>query len=57
MNCFDEVQCEETPEAQIYFDMEEMAFQQKWEEEQDRKRETQQELDYEADLVSAEIDF
>jgi len=55
MNCFDEVQCEETAEAQMYFNMEEMAFVQEWEEEQERK--VQEELDYLADLISAEIDF
>ena len=55
MNSFDEVQCEETAEAQMIFNMEEMAFMQKWEEEQDRK--AQEELDYLADLMDAELDF
>ena len=43
MNSFDEVQCEETAEAQMIFNMEEMAFMQQWDEEQDRK--AQEELD------------
>ena len=55
MNSLDELQCEETAEAQLYFNMEEMAFMQKWEEEQERK--VQEELDNLADLIAAEVDF
>jgi hypothetical protein len=43
MNSFDEVQCEETPNAQLCFNMEEMAIYQEWMEE--REREAQKELD------------
>ena len=32
MNSFDEIQCEETPNEQLCFNMEEMAFMQEWEE-------------------------
>ena len=55
MNSFDEVQCEETADAQMIFNMEEMAFMQQWDEEQDRK--AQEELDYLTDLMDAELDF
>ena len=55
MNSFDEIQCEETAEAQLYFDMEEMAIYQEWQEEQERK--VQEELDNLADLMAAELDF
>ena len=55
MNSLDEVQCEETPEAQHLFNMEEMAFMQEWHEEQERK--AQEELDNLADLMAAEVDF
>mgnify|MGYP004447527499 FL=1 len=43
MNSYDEVQCEEVSMAQLCFNMEEMAFMQKWMEEQER--EAQKELD------------
>jgi hypothetical protein len=56
MNSFDNIQCEETPDAQLYFSMEEQAIIEKWEEEQERK--AQQELDKYADeWYSSEIDF
>ena len=56
MNCFDEIQCEETSNAQLCFNMEEMAIMQEWMEE--REREAQQELDEYADAwYAAEIDF
>jgi len=55
MNSFDEIQCEETAEAQHLFNMEEMAFMQEWEEQQERK--VQEELDNLADLIAAELDF
>ena len=55
MNSFDEVQCEETADAQMIFNMEEMALYQAWIEEQERK--AQEELDYLADLMDAELDF
>ena len=56
MNSFDKIQCEETPDAQLYFSMEEQAIIEKWEEEQERK--AQQELDKYADeWYSSEIDF
>ena len=55
MNSFDEVQCEETPNAQLCFNMEEMAIYQEWMEEQER--EAQEELDYLTDLMEAELDF
>ena len=47
MNCFDEIQCEETANAQLLFNMEEMAVYQEWMEE--REREAQIELDEIAD--------
>ena len=52
MNSFDEIQCEETAEAQHLFNMEEMAFMQEWQEEQ--KRKVQEELDRMADLMAGE---
>ena len=55
MNSFDEIQCEETAEPQHLFNMEEMAFMQEWQEEQERK--VQEELDRMADLMDAAIDF
>ena len=55
MNSFDEVQCEETADAQMIFNMEEMAVYQAGIEEQERK--AQEELDYLADLMDAELDF
>ena len=55
MNSFDEIQCEETAEAQMIFNMEEMAFMQEWQEQQERK--AQEELDNMADLMAAELDF
>ena len=56
MNSFDEIQCEETPDAQLYCSMEEQAIIEKWEEEQERK--AQQELEKYADeWYSSEIDF
>jgi len=53
MNSFDEIQCEETAEAQHLFNMEEMAFMQEWLEELSK----QEELDNLADLMDAEVDF
>ena len=64
MNSFDEVQCEETPEAQMYFNMEEMmeemAVYQAWMKEQERK--AQAELDKISEecvdeIFAAELDF
>ena len=55
MNSFDEIQCEETADAQMIFNMEEMAFMQEWHEEQEHK--AQEELDNLADLMAAELDF
>ena len=56
MNSFDNIQCEETANAQLCFNMEEMAIYQEWLEE--REREAQQELDEIFDeLYDAEIDF
>ena len=56
MNSFDEIQCEETADAQMCFSMEEMAIYQEWLEQ--REREAQQELDEIFDeLFDAEIDF
>ncbi len=60
MNCFDKIQIEETAEAQMFFNMEEMAFMQEWMEE--RMREAQQELDEWADArmeetLAGEVDF
>ena len=56
MNSFDEIQCEETSNAQLCFNMEEMAIYQEWMEE--REREAQKELDEIFDeLYDAEIDF
>ena len=56
MNSFDNIQCEETADAQMIFNMEEMAFMQEWMEE--REREAQKELDEIFDeLYDAEIDF
>ena len=55
MNSFDEIQCEETAEAQLFFNMEEMAFMQEWQEQQERK--VQEELDNLAELMAAELDF
>ena len=56
MNSFDNIQCEETAEAQMVFNMEEMAIYQEWLEQ--REREAQQELDEIFDeLYDAEIDF
>ena len=60
MNCFDKIQIEETAEAQLCFNMEEMAIYQEWLEQ--RKREAQQELDKIAEecveeILAAEIDF
>ena len=56
MSSFDEVRCEETAEAQMIFNMEEMAIYQEWLEQ--REREAQQELDEIFDeLYDAEIDF
>ena len=43
MNSFDKIQGEETAEAQMVFNMEEMAIYQEWLEQ--REREAQQELD------------
>ena len=58
MNSFDNIQCEETAEAQMVFNMEEMAIYQEWLEEREREREAQQELDEIFDeLYDAEIDF
>ena len=68
MNSFDEIQCEETPNAQLCFNMEEMAFYQEWMEQQERDAQSefeawkngeliQEELDYDTDLIDAEIDF
>ena len=60
MNSFDNIQCEETANAQLLFNMEEMAFMQEWIEE--RMREAQRELDEWADArmeetLAGEIDF
>ena len=55
MNSFDEVQCEETSNEQLCFNMEEMAIYQEWIEQQER--EAQEELDYLTDLMDAELDF
>ena len=56
MNSFDKLQIEETAEAQMVFNMEEMAIYQEWLEQ--REREAQQELDEIFDeLYDAEIDF
>jgi len=60
MNSFDKIQCEETPDAQLYFSMEEMVIYQEWLEQ--REREAQQELDKIAEecveeILAAEIDF
>ena len=55
MNSFDEIQCEENPNEQLCFNMEEMAFMQEWED--GRKREFQEELDNLAELMAAELDF
>lgn len=56
MNSFDKIQIEETAEAQMVFNMEEMAIYQEWLEQ--REREAQQELDEIFDeLYDAEIDF
>ena len=64
MNSFDKVQCEETPEAQMYFGMEEMieemAVYQAWMKEQERK--AQAELDKISEqcvdeIFAAELDF
>lgn len=52
MNCFDEIQCEETSNAQLLFNMEEMAIYQEWMEE--REREAQAELDAIADQIPAD---
>ena len=68
MNSFDEIQCEETPNEQLCFNMEEMAFMQEWMEQQERDAQSefeawlngeliQEELDNLADLVAAELDF
>ena len=60
MNCFDKIQIEETAEAQLCFNMEEMAIMQEWLEE--REREAQRELDEWADArieetLAGEVDF
>ena len=64
MNSFEKVQCEETPEAQMYFNMEEMmeemAVYQAWMREQERK--AQEELDNISEecvdeIFAAELDF
>ena len=55
MNSFDEVQCEETADAQMIFNMEEMAVYQAWIEEQERK--AQAELDNLEELIADELDF
>jgi|TARA_B100001564_G_scaffold331209_1_gene317085 hypothetical protein len=60
MNSFDEVQCEETADAQMIFNMEEMAVYQAWIEEQERK--AQAELDKISEecvdeIFAAELDF
>tara|TARA_Y100000004_G_C8610877_1_gene284609 strand:+ start:244 stop:426 length:183 start_codon:yes stop_codon:yes gene_type:complete len=60
MNSFDNIQCEETTNAQLLFNMEEMAFMQEWLEE--REREAQRELDEWADArieetLAGEVDF
>ena len=47
MNSFDNIQCEETANAQLCFNMEEMAFMQEWMEEWER--EAQKELDEDSD--------
>ena len=58
MNSFDKVQCEETPEAQMYFSMEEMmeemAVYQAWMKEQERK--AQAELDNLEELIADELE-
>ena len=60
MNSFDNIQCEETADAQMIFNMEEMAFMQEWMEE--RMREAQRELDEWSDArmeetLAGEVDF
>ena len=58
MNSFDNIQCEETAEAQMVFNMEEMAIYQEWLEERHQQALAQRELDEHADeLYDAEIDF
>ena len=58
MNSFDNIQCEETANAQLCFNMEEMAIYQEWLEERHQQALAQQELDEHADeLYDAEIDF
>ena len=60
MNSFDKIQCEETANAQLLFNMEELAIMQEWLEE--REREAQRELDEWADArieetLAGEVDF
>ena len=53
MNSFDNIQCEETAEAQMVFNMEEMADMQR--EDEERERKAQQQLDKIAEECVEEI--
>ena len=62
MNSFDNIQCEETSNAQLCFNMEEMAIYQEWLEERHQQALAQQELDKIAEecveeILAAGIDF